>query len=143
MSDSNDRLPAEIEDLKSAYRRIQAPPELATRIMAHARSRSAASVLRWWPAVAALVLTAVLTPWLMHGGGQQPTRSDRVYPSMFVLGDPAVLRPVGSSPALANVVRIPLQPKTPQRSYVNQEPAKPHQSMNRPTLMENNRYETG
>lgn len=105
----------DIKELKRAWRDIEAPPHLATRIRAEVADRPARS-RPWVPAAVTMaVLSALILPFLSQGPTNDtpppPTR-----PSMSALASLTPSRPPVRAPNLSQLrsVRTPKMPAKPR-----------------------------
>lgn len=104
----------DIEKLAEDYRRIEAPPALATRIRAEVANRPVRNH-GWLPAAATAVVAAAVVGilpalWQTSAVSDKPT----VRPSLSTLASLKVERPAVSTPRLSQI-RTPSAPAMPKK----------------------------
>lgn len=104
----------EIEKLAQDYRRIEAPPQLATRVRAEVANRPVRNH-GWLPAAATAVIAVALIG-ILPALWQTSAVSDKppVRPSLSTLASLNVERPTVSTPRLSQI-RTPSAPAMPKK----------------------------
>ena len=108
----------DIEKLAEDYRRIEAPPALATRIRAEVANRPVRNH-GWLPAAATAVVAAAVVGilpalWQTSAVSDKPT----VRPSLSTLASLKVERPAVSTPRLSQI-RTPSAPAMPRKPQLS------------------------